>query len=336
VGAKIALSDLTGLARRALERAGASAAMARATAQALVAAEAQGLASHGVSRVPQYAAHVRLGRVDGAAVARVARGKGGAVLVDAADGLAFPACAVAVEEAIARARAHGVAFAGVTNSHHFGAASYHLEPVAAAGMVGLAFGNSPSAMPAFGGKHAIFGTNPIAAVFPRRGAPPIVVDLSLSEVARGKLMVAARDNKPIPAGWALDKDGNPTTDPKVGLDGMMLPAGGAKGAMLALVVELLCCALTGAHMGFEADSFFTDAGNRPKIGQAFLVIDPAALAGVDVYGERVETLVTEMLRDAGVRLPGARRKALADRAAAEGVEIPQGLLDELRALAGAP
>jgi (2R)-3-sulfolactate dehydrogenase (NADP+) len=191
-------------------------------------------------------------------------------------------------------------------------------------------------MPAPGGRHAIFGTNPIAAVFPRRGAPPIVVDLSLSEVARGKLMVAARDGKPIPAGWALDKDGNPTTDPKAGLDGLMLPAGGAKGAMLALVVELLCCALTGAHFGFEADSFFTDAGNRPQIGQAFLVIDPGALAGDDVYGERVETLVAEMLRDAGVRLPGARRKALADRAAAEGVEIPQGLLDELRALAGAP
>jgi (2R)-3-sulfolactate dehydrogenase (NADP+) len=308
--------------------------MAEATAKALVAAEAQGLASHGVSRVAQYAAHIRLGRVDGAAVAKVARSKGGAVLVDAADGLAFPACALAVQEAIARAREHGVAFVGVTNSHHLGAASYHLEPVAAAGMVGLAFGNSPAAMPAWGGKHAVLGTNPIAAVFPRRGAPPIVVDLSLSEVARGKLVIAAREGKPIPAGWALDKDGNPTTDPQAGLDGMMLPAGGAKGAMLALVVELLCCALTGAHFGFEADSFFTDAGNRPKIGQAFLVIDPGALAGDDVYGERVETLVTEMLKDAGVRLPGARRKALADRAAAEGVEIPQGLLDELRSLAG--
>jgi (2R)-3-sulfolactate dehydrogenase (NADP+) len=334
VAAKIALSELTDLARGALERAGASSMMASATAKALVAAEAQGLASHGVSRVPQYAAHIRLGRVDGNAVARVVRAKGGAVLVEAADGLAFPACALAVNEAIARAREHGVAFAGVTNSHHFGAASHHLDPVAAAGMVGLAFGNSPSAMPAWGGKHAIFGTNPIAAVFPRRGAPPIVVDLSLSEVARGKLMVAARAGKPIPAGWALDRNGDPTTDPQAGLDGMMLPAGGAKGAMLALVVELLCCALTGAHMGFEADSFFTDAGNRPKIGQAFLVIDPGALAGEAAYGERVETLVSEMLRDAGVRLPGSRRQALADRAAAEGVEIPQGLADELRALAG--
>jgi (2R)-3-sulfolactate dehydrogenase (NADP+) len=332
---KVGLGELAVLATRALEAAGASAGMAGVTAQALVAADAQGLASHGVARVPQYAAHLRLGRVDGKAVAKVLRARGGAVLVDAADGLAFPGCALAVAEAIARAREHGVAFAAVTNSHHFGVAAHHIEPVAAEGMVGVAFGNSPSAMPAWGGRHAIFGTNPIAAVFPRRSVPPLVVDLSLSEVARGKLMVAVREGKPIPPGWALDKDGNPTTDPKAGLEGMMLPAGGVKGAMLALVVELLCCALTGAHMGFEADTFFSEAGNRPKIGQAFLVIDPGALAGHDVFHERVETLVATMLRDPDVRLPGARRQSLAARAAREGVEVPQPLFDQIRQLAGA-
>ncbi|HSD53467.1 MAG TPA: Ldh family oxidoreductase [Burkholderiales bacterium] len=331
---RLSLDELAALATHALERAGASTAMAGVTARALVVADAQGLASHGVARVPQYAAHVRLGRVDGNAVAKVVRARGGAVLVDAADGFAFPACALAVTEAIARAREHGVAFAAVTNSHHFGAAAYHIEPIAAESMVGLAFGNSPAAMPAWGGKHAIFGTNPIAAVFPRRGAPPLVVDLSLSEVARGKLMVAAREGKPIPAGWALDKDGNPTTDPKAGMEGMMLPAGGVKGAMLALVVELLCCALTGAHMGFEADTMFSEAGNRPKIGQAFLAIDPGALAGHEVFQERIETLVATMLRDPEVRLPGARRRSLADRAAREGVEVPQPLLEQIRQLAG--
>jgi len=326
---RVNVDELTALAKRALERAGAGAAMADATARALVAADAQGLASHGVSRVPQYAAHLRLGRVDGNAVPKVTRSKGGAVLVDAADGLAFPACALAVSEAIARASEHGVAFAGVTNSHHFGVAAAHLAPVAVADMVGLAFGNSPSAMPAWGGKRAIFGTNPIAAVFPRRNAQPLVIDLSLSEVARGKVMVAAREGKPIPLGWALDRDGNPTTDAKRALEGMMLPAGGVKGAMLALVVELLCCALTGAHMGFEADTFFVDAGNRPKIGQAFLVIDPGALAGPDVFDERIETLVKTMLRDPDVRLPGARRDARAAKAARDGIEVPQPLLDQL-------
>ncbi|MFZ5510994.1 MAG: Ldh family oxidoreductase [Pseudomonadota bacterium] len=332
---KLSLEHLNTLAAQALERAGAAPGMARATAAALVAAEAQGLASHGLSRVAQYAAHLRHGRVNGAAQPRVIRAKAAACLVDADEGLAFPACALAVAEAIERARACGAAFSGVTRSHHFGAAAYHLEPVAAAGLVGLAFGNSPAAMPAWGGRRALFGTNPIAAVFPRRGAPPLVIDLSLSEVARGKLMVAAKEGRSIPTGWALDKDGNPTTDPQAGLAGMMLPAGGVKGAMLALIVELLCCALTGAAYGFEADSFFSDEGNRPRIGHAFLVIDPAALAGADVFHERLETLIDMMLRDPEVRLPGHRRQALADAARMVGVEVPAPLLAQLESLAGA-
>jgi len=326
---RLLAAELTAIATRALERAGANPAMAAATARALVDADAQGLPSHGVSRIAQYAAHLRNGRADGAAIPRIAHERGGAFLVDAGCGLAFPACAFAVDEAIRRARASGVAFAGVTNSHHFGVAAYHLMPVAAAGMVGLAMGNSPSAMPAAGGRHPIFGTNPIAAVFPRRDAAPLVIDLSLSEVARGKLMVAARDGKPIPEGWALDREGRPTTDPKAGLEGSMLPMGGAKGAMLALVVELLVTALTGAAIGFEASSFFVDEGNRPRLGQAFLVVDPGALAGRDTYLSRIETLVTEMLADPGVRLPGARRAALAERAARDGIEIPQALADAL-------
>jgi (2R)-3-sulfolactate dehydrogenase (NADP+) len=326
------LEQLTALAADALARAGARREMAEMTAAALVAAEAQGLASHGLSRVPQYAGHLRNGRVNGDAQPQLRQARPAALLVDAQEGLAFPACALAVREAIRSARECGTAFAGVTNSHHFGAASWHLEPVAAAGMVGLAFGNSPAAMPAWGGKRALFGTNPIAAVFPRRDAPPLVIDLSLSEVARGKLMVAAREGKPIPPGWALDKEGNPTTDPKAGLEGMMLPAGGVKGAMLALVVELLCCSLTGAAFGFEADSFFTEAGNRPRIGQAFLVIDPGALAGAEVFYERIETLVSAMLADEEVRLPGARRLALARRAQEEGLEVSAALLEQLASI----
>ncbi len=331
---RLSIERLNELAASALQRAGAAPEMARITAHALVAAEAQGLGSHGLARVAQYAGHLRHGRVNGNAQPAVVRSRAAACLVDADEGLAFPACALAVREAIARARATGAAFAGVTRSHHFGAAASHLEPVAAAGLVGLAFGNSPAAMPAWGGRRAIFGTNPIAAVFPRRGAPPLTIDLSLSEVARGKLMVAAREGKPIPQGWALDKDGNPTTDPKAGLEGMMLPAGGVKGAMLALMVELICCALTGAAFGFEADSFFTDEGNRPRIGQAFVVIDPDAVGGNDVFHERIETLVATMLLDAQVRLPGQRRVDLARRAEAEGIEVAAPLLAQLESLAG--
>ena len=329
----LTVSELRDLARRALQRAGASEPMARTTANALVDAEAQGLASHGLARVAQYATHLANGRADGRAVAVIARERGGAVLVDARCGLAFPACALAVGEAIRRAGDLGVAFAGVTNSHHFGVAAWHLQPVAQAGMVGLAFGNSPAAMPAAGGRRALFGTNPIAAVFPRKSTAPLTVDLSLSEVARGKVAIAAKEGRPIPLGWALDRDGHPTTDPKAALDGSMLAMGGTKGAMLALVVELLVTALTGAAIGFEATSFFVDEGNRPQIGQAFLAVDPDALAGRERYFERIETLIAAMLADPGVRLPGARRAALAQKADAEGIAIGDALAGQLRALA---
>jgi (2R)-3-sulfolactate dehydrogenase (NADP+) len=324
--------ELTILAERALEAAGASPAAAAATAAALVTMDEQGLDSHGVSRVPQYAGHLQTGRIDGRAEPRVVSSRGGSMLVDAADGLAYPACAFAVKQAIERAREFGVAWAGVTNSHHCGAVSYHLRPAGAAGLVALAFSNSPAAMPAWQGRRAIFGTNPIAAVFPRRSEPPIVMDLSLSVVARGKLLVAAREGKPIPPDWAVDKEGRPTTDPKEGLDGMMLPVGGVKGTMLALMVELLCAALTGARLGFEADSFFSSEGNRPRIGQAFLVLDPAALAGHDVYFERVETLLAVMLQDPTVRIPGYRREWLAEEARREGIEIGAALLEQIRKL----
>ena len=327
------LQQLESLAQQALSHAGASDHMAASTARALVAADAQGLASHGVARVPQYVAHLNNGRANGRAAARIVRDKPAACLIDAENGLAFPACALAVDEAIARAGTLGVGFAAVTNSHHFGVAAYHLAKVAEHAMVGLAFGNSPAAMPAWSGKRALFGTNPIAAVFPRRAAGPLTIDLSLSEAARGKVMIAAQQGKAIPPGWALDRDGRPTTDAKAALDGMMLPVGGVKGAMLALIVELLCAALTGAHFGFEADSFFVDEGNQPRLGQAFLVIDPAALAGVDVYHSRVETLIDAMCADPEVRLPGERRTRLAQQASREGVEIPDAVLARLTQLA---
>jgi (2R)-3-sulfolactate dehydrogenase (NADP+) len=329
---KCSIEELEQLAARALKRAGASKAMARATAAALVAAESEGLAGHGLSRVALYSAHLRQGRADGKARPKVVRKKGGTCLVDANGGLAFLAMALAVKEVIKRAQRYGVGFSGVTNSHHFGAAAYHLAPVGQAGLAGLAFTNSPSAINAWGGKKSFYGTNPIAAIFPRRGAAPIVVDLSLTEVVRGKIMLHAKEGKPIPLGWALDKDGNPTTDAKAALTGSLSPIGGAKGAALALMVEVLSVALTGAALSFENDSYF-EPGNKPRIGHAILAIDPDALAGADAYQSRMEAMVSKMLADEGVRLPGTRRQAAAVKARTEGIEISDALHQELRALA---
>jgi len=330
---RIAIAELERLIYTALRGSGATDGMAAATARALCAAEMEGLASHGASRVPQYCGHLRNGRATGSAVPAVTRDSRAACVVDAGGGLAFGACEMAGVEAIGRAREFGIAFVAVANSNHFGVAAHHVAPIAAAGLVGLAMGNSPAAMPAWGGKRALFGTNPVAAAFPRRGAPPLSVDLSLSAVARGRIMLAAKKGEPIPEGWALDAAGRSTTDARAALEGSMLPAGGVKGAMLALTVELLVCALSGAAFGFESDSFFTEEGRPTRIGQALLAIDPRALAGEEVYLERVETLIAAMTEDPEVRLPGERRRRNAERARAEGLEVPADLLASIRALA---
>lgn len=327
------IGELTNLAVRALVRAGACAASAEAAARMLVAADAQGLSSHGVARLSQYCTFLRNGRTHAAAVPEIVKSRGATCLIDADHGMAYEACALAVKTAINRANAFGIGCVGVTNSNHFGAAGLHLEVVGLAHRVGLAFSNSPAAMPPWNGKTALFGTNPIAAIFPRKNGDALLIDLALSEVARGKIMQAAKDDTPIPLGWAIDRDGKPTTNAKAALLGSMLPAGGAKGAMLALVVEILVCALTGAAFGFEADSFFLDEGNRPQLGQMFVVINPDAMAGDDVYGDRLETLVAAMLRDPGVRLPGARRRALAIKAESDGIDVPEVLYRQITQLA---
>ena len=326
--------ELFQLACQALECAGAHAAMARAAAQHLVAAEEHGLPTHGMSRVPFYCSMLRNGRADGSARPAAKADFGAVFLVDNADGLPYESCAWAISEVIARARRNGIGFAGVTNSAHVGVLGIHLQEVVKAGLVGIAFTNSPAAIPPWGGKKALFGTNPVAFAFPRRNSEPIIVDLALTTVVRGKIMLAMQKGEKIPEGWALDREGRPTTDPKEAIErGSLFPIGGAKGAMLALAFELVCAALTGSAIGPEADSFFSEQGNKPRIGQAFLAIDPGALAGHERYFERVETVVLTMLADEGVRLPGSKRFASVKRAAEQGIEVTDDLLAKIERLA---
>jgi (2R)-3-sulfolactate dehydrogenase (NADP+) len=275
---------------------------------------------------------LRNGRADGAAQPSMATERAAVCLIDNADGLPYVSAEWAVAEVIQRARRNGIGFAGIRNSAHVGVMGIHLLPVAEAGLVGLAFTNSPAAIPAWGGKKALFGTNPVAAVFPRKAKDPLVIDLALTTVVRGKIMMAMRKGERIPEGWALDRHGKPTTDPKEAIEqGSLFPIGGAKGAMLALTFELLCAALTGAAIGPEADSFFSEQGNKPRIGQAFIAIDPGALAGIEKYGERVESVVSAMQADPEVRLPGARRFA-SRKAAAGGIEVPDDLIAQIEKL----
>ncbi|HYR33972.1 MAG TPA: Ldh family oxidoreductase [Burkholderiales bacterium] len=322
------------LATTALRRAGANDRMAEGAARHLVHAEEQGLPTHGMSRVPFYCGMLRKGRADGKAEPSLVADRAAACLIDNHDGLPYVSVQWAVEEAIQRARRNGIGFAGIRNSAHVGVLGIHLLPVARAGLVGFAFTNSPAAIPPWGGKKPLFGTNPVAAVFPRADEQPIVIDLALTTVVRGRIMMAMRKGERIPDGWALDRDGRPTNDPKEAIEhGSLFPIGGAKGAMLALMFELICAALTGSAIGPEADSFFSEEGNKPRIGQAFIAVDPGALAGTEKYLERVETVVRTMLADAGVRLPGARRFAAEKSARAQGIEVPDELLAQIEKLA---
>ncbi len=188
----LTLAEATSLAEAVLFRHATNESNAACVARALVAAEADGQKGHGLSRLPSYAAQAASGKVDGHAAPTVERIASAALRVDARNGFAFPALAMAVDRLSSLAAETGIAAAGVHHSHHFGQAGYHVEQLAASGLIGLVFGNSPKAIAPWGGSEGVFGTNPIAFAAPRRSEPPLVIDLSLSKVARGKVMVAAK------------------------------------------------------------------------------------------------------------------------------------------------
>lgn len=328
----LSLDEAQGLAEAALVKAGVSPANARATAAALVAAEVDGQAGHGMSRVPSYALHARVGKVDGQAVPTASMAGLAGLRIDAGHGFAYPAVDLAIERLGPLAATTGIAAAAIHRSHHFGQAGRHVERLAEQGLVALAFANTPSAMALPGGRRSLMGTNPIAFAAPLSGRAPLVIDMALSVAARGKIMAASKAGKPIPEGWALDADGNPTTDAKAALGGSLLPIGGAKGAALALMVEVICAALVGGNFGWNASGFFDGDGGPPDLGQLLIVLDPARFGG-DGYADHMAHLLLTVAGDAPARLPGDRRLALRDKASTAGVTIPQALHAEIAGLA---
>lgn len=317
---RIGLTDATDLLIRAFSATGLSQEQACAVAAALVRAEAEGQVGHGFSRLADYAAQVKSGKVNGAARPRVWHLSATQIAVDAEHGFAFPALDLGIREGLETAGQFGMASVAVTNSHHCGALSVQVERIAKAGFIGLMMANTPKAIAPWGGSAPVYGTNPIAFATPREGADPLVIDLSLSQVARGKVMHAKKSGQPIPEGWALDADGQPTTDPEAALAGSMMPIGGAKGTALALMVEILAAVLTSAHFSIEASSFFAADGPPPGVGQVLLILKPNSPASD--FAQRLEELLAHVTAEQGTRLPGARRLDHLARAEAEGLEIP--------------
>lgn len=320
---------LRALARQALIAAGTSPGNAEAVADALIAAELDRIPSHGLSRLPFYAEQVRSGKVDGRAEPVLTRPAPAVLRVDARSGFAFPAIAQGLGAAEAALRETGALGLAIANSHHCGVLGHFAERAAEKRAFALAFANTPAAIAPWGGARGLFGTNPIAFACPRRAGPPLVIDLSMSVVARGKVMLAAGKEEAIPEGWALDAEGRPTTDAKAALGGTMAPIGGAKGAALALIVELLAAALTRSQFGYEASSFFDAEGPAPRVGQFFLLLDPVPFGG-DAVLARIEALLSAMLAEEGVRLPGARRQESRARLARDGIAVPAALFRELQ------
>ncbi|MBB3426791.1 (2R)-3-sulfolactate dehydrogenase (NADP+) [Rhizobium sp. BK312] len=327
----LSLAEAETLVVAALRRNKVSDANARSVAVALVAAEAAGQGGHGLRRVPAYAGQAKVGKVDGFAQPQLSRPSPAVLRIDAGNGYAYPALDLAVAELPAVAREQGIALAAVSRSHHAGVMGLTVERFADQGLVALMVANAPASMAPWGGKTPVFGTNPIAFAAPLPGGEPIVIDLALSKVARGKVMAARQQGASIPADWAFDREGRPTTDAEEALAGTMVPAGDVKGAALAFMVEILAAGLTGANYAFEASSLFDDKGAPPALGHTIIAINPEATSAVDT-AQRLALLAGEITRDPNVRLPGRRGQSSRRLALSEGIDVEDEVIAAIKRL----
>jgi (2R)-3-sulfolactate dehydrogenase (NADP+) len=326
----LTLVQAQGLVVRTLTRCRTEIENARSVARALIAAEMDGLKGHGLSRLPMYAAQAKVRKIDGTTKPFVTRPRPGLIVVDAANGFAFPAIEVAEAELPETTRSQGIAAVAIRRSNHCGAVGHPVERLAEKGLVALMVVNTPGAMAPWGGSKALFGTNPIAFACPLPGRPPLVIDLSLSKVARGNIMTAKQRGEKIPEGWALDFLGKPTTEPDAALQGgTMLPMGDAKGTVLALMVELLAAGMTGSKFAAEASSYLDPYGAPSGTGQLMIAFDPEAFdaGALPRFGQ----LAVAIEDQDGARLPGARRLKAREKAKIDGITISEELLKEIEA-----
>ncbi len=299
--------------------------------RSVVAAELDGIHSHGLARLPTYCEHARCGKIDGHARPSVEQVGPAAVRVDARDGFAHPAIDLGLPRLIECAGGSGLAGLAITNSYNCGVLGYHVEALAAVGLVGLGYTNAPASIAPAGGRTAVFGTNPVACAAPDgNGGAAFVIDQSSSVVAKSEVLVHAANDEPIPDDWAFDSDGRPTRDPAAALRGTMAPAGGYKGAGTALMVELMAAVLTGATLSADASSFGDNTGGPPRTGHFFIAIDPLIFSG-GAYATRLSKLVDRIVGQDGARLPGSRRRKARARIRRDGVTVSASLYDKLKA-----
>ncbi len=322
------------LAHRALTKAGASATAAASLARAIAAAEAEGLASHGLGYLATYCEHLGCGKVLGGAVPTVATPAPGVVVVDAGSGFAHPAIDAGFAQLVPLARTQGIAQLAIRNSYNCGVLGYHTERLAAAGLVGLGFTNAPASIAPAGARKPVLGTNPWSLAVPDgKGGVAFAIDQSASVVAKSEVIRRARSGEAMPLGWALGPDGQPTTDAAVGLKGTMVPAGGYKGVGSALLVEVMAACLSGATLGIDASPFSGPVGGPPNTGQGFIAIDPKVSSG-GAFAARLSALTAAFAGEPGVRLPGAKRRTTRGKTSTAGIAVDGAIYAKVAALAG--
>jgi LDH2 family malate/lactate/ureidoglycolate dehydrogenase len=328
---------LTEYARAVLGHLDVPDADAREVADNLVLAELRGVDSHGLIRLPVYARRLKAGVLK-ARPAITARTPFPAVaLVDGDNGLGAVVGARAMERAIEIARTQGTGFVGVRHSNHFGPAAFYVEKAVRQGFVGCAISNAPPNMAAFGGRVRFLGTNPFAIGIPAGKEPPLVFDASSSVAARGKIIAAAERDVPIPAGWAIDLEGRPTTDARAALAGAVLPFGGAKGSAISFIIDVISGVLSGAAFALHLNTL-ENLGAEQDLGHAFFVVRTDLFQPAEEFGRRMDEILGMLKATppaAGIErvlVPGELERRTEGRLREEGIPVPPEVLAQLQAL----
>jgi LDH2 family malate/lactate/ureidoglycolate dehydrogenase len=289
--------------------------------------------SHGMYRLLGCVRSVKEGKVNPDAAPEVVDHAPAVVRVDARFGFSPLAFERGKPQLVEKARRTGLAAMAINNCYHFSALWPEVEAISAYGLVALAMTPSHSWVAPAGGTKPVFGTNPIAFAWPRPDRPPFVFDFATSAIARGEIELHRRAGKPIPAGWAIDSEGNPTSDPTAALAGAMLTFGGHKGSALSAMIELMAGPLIGDMTSAESMAFDEGVGAAPCHGELILAFDPKVFLGADAaqHVARAEKMFDAIVGQ-GARLPSQRRYEARERSKMSGIRIPKALYDDLQAL----
>lgn len=266
------------------------AADANIVAENLAYAERRGIRSHGFIRIPIYIERIRAGGIVADAQPVVTGRQGAVAVADCADGPGAVGAMFATGLAGQIATEAGIGLVAACNANHFGAAGYYAQALADRGLLGVVLSNSDAAMAPPGGGKPVLGTNPIAIGVPPAGELTPLLDMATTNVAYGKLIVAAQSDDPVPLDWAVDTNGEPTSDAKSGLSGALLPMGGPKGFGLAFMIDAFS-ALGGAHVSPDVNPLYGDRSIPQKLGFSVIAVNPGLLGGAGQFRSRIERLV---------------------------------------------